>query len=72
MFLASVPLAYLVYKAYEEGENYISFNEFQRGYLEKKFVISIQVEKINGEIIAIIYTIEGKKKLKIMDLDYFL
>ncbi|CAD8208215.1 unnamed protein product [Paramecium pentaurelia] len=72
MFLASAPLAYLLYKVYEEGENHISFNEFQRDYLEKQLVSSIQIQKINREIIAIIYTIEGKKKLKISDLDFFL
>lgn len=35
MFLASAPLAYLLYKVYEEGENYITFNEFERDYLNK-------------------------------------
>lgn len=44
-----------------------------RVYLEKKLVSSIEIAKNNnGEIFGVAFTKEGRKKFKIVNLDYFL
>jgi ribosome biogenesis protein Nip4 len=70
--LFGMPAIFIFYRMYEEGENFITFNELQRAYLDKKLVSSIEIQKSKGETIGIAFTKEGRKKFKIANLDFFL